>query len=232
MLPKKILVVEDELIVKLSIKDIFLDFGISISDYVDTAENALNKLQKNSYDLIMMDINIKGSIDGIRLSKRIVKLYDVPIVFMTSYYDQDTIDEAMEVSPFGYITKPFTPTDIKLALTIAYQLFKKEDISKEDGIENHIVLINQDYSYSKVRNTLYYQNRPINLTRKHKLLLESLVTNINYTVNAKTLMYKIWGDYNIAESSLRTLVYSFRKKYPDIPIHNDSWNGYYLKTVV
>lgn len=229
MLPEKILVVEDELIVNLNLQDIFSELGILISDYVDTAEKALRLLGNKTYDLIIMDINIKGPVDGIRLSKEIVKKYKIPIVFMTSYYDAETIEQASEVSPYGYITKPFTPVDIKLALTVAHGLCKREKRETVPLQETDRVFINRDYTYFREEEVLYYKDKALRLSKYQTKLLNILIRNINHTVSAETLTYEIWGDTDIAESSLRTLIYSFRKKYPDIPIHNNGWRGYSLQ---
>lgn len=227
MLPKNILVVEDELIVTLQLKDFFCDLGIQTSDFVDTAEKALGMLHNHIYDLILMDIHIKGPVDGIRLAKRITQQYHVPIVFITSYYDQETIDEAVEISPYGYIKKPFLSIDIKLALNVAYELHMK--LNKDDIIENDIVLVSKEYRYSKSCETFYYKNKPLKLTKNQTKLLQVLIKNMNHPISPEKLTYEIWQGTDIAESSLRTLVYSLRKKYTSIPLYNDKWRGYYLK---
>lgn len=232
MLPENILVVEDELIVKLNLEDILSDLGIDSSDFVESADKALFMLENNVYDIIIMDINIKGSMDGIVLSEKIVQMYDVPIVYMTSYYDQDTIDQAVEISPYGYITKPFTPVDIKLALTVAHRLFTKERKKLPEETNSQMVCINESYEYSKEEEVLYFKNQPLKLSKHQTKLLKLFIKNMNHSVSAETITQEIWGDDCKADSSLRTLIYSFRKKCPDIPLRNNGWRGYCLEKSV
>ena len=125
----KILIVEDELIIaeNLSIKLKKLDY--LVTDIVSSGKAALRSVTVNCPDLILMDISIKGSIDGIETAAKIKASAEIPVIFLTAYSDDKTLERAAKVSFNGYILKPFK--DEELATTIQTALDKQKAIKKQ-----------------------------------------------------------------------------------------------------
>jgi CheY-like chemotaxis protein len=113
---KSIMVVEDEGIVSIDIQNILLHLGYSISAVAFTGIEAISNLEKTQADLILMDIGLKGTITGIEAAKNIKSQYNIPIIFLTGYADENTLRKAKEVNPSGYIIKPIDENELKAAI--------------------------------------------------------------------------------------------------------------------
>ena len=116
---KKIFVVEDESIVSLEIQSRIKHLGYTVSGTAASGDEAIRKVIDLKPDLILMDIRIKGEMDGIETAAEIKKIYDVPIIFLTAYADPVTIQRAKITDPFGYIIKPFEERELHISIEIA-----------------------------------------------------------------------------------------------------------------
>lgn len=103
----KILIVEDERIVAIDIKATLEDEGFEIVDIVISGEEAIKKALELKPDLILMDIFLKGQLNGIEATQQIKEQIDIPVIFLTAYEDKKTMEKAQETNPLGYIIKPF-----------------------------------------------------------------------------------------------------------------------------
>ena len=104
----KILIVEDDKSNAELMKLLMSQNGYGICDVVATGEDAVDVAQKNCPDLILMDISLQGSIDGITACEIIRKTNYIPLIYVTAYTDIDICAKAMETRPSGFIVKPFT----------------------------------------------------------------------------------------------------------------------------
>ena len=231
-LPQNIVIVEDEVITQRYLQDILVNNHMNVSGCFDNASDTLEALKNINCDMILMDINIKGSMDGIQLSKKILEKYTFPIVFITAHNDDATLEELLELAPYGFISKPFSSKEILVTLKIAYKRYLiHSEVSKvKTSDEPTDIVINDYYTYSRNVSVLYYDGQAIKLNKKQGKLLEILSKNINHTVEYDTLISQLWGDETVADSTLRTLVYSVRKLLPDLPIFSHSKVGYSLQT--
>jgi len=107
-----ILIVEDEPIIADDIAMILEQNNYSISGIVESADDALSHLNQANPDLVLLDINIEGKNDGIWIAHKINKDFQIPFVFLTSYYDDNTLDRAQATDPYAYIVKPFDEGDL------------------------------------------------------------------------------------------------------------------------
>lgn len=230
MLPNTIMIIEDEAITQRYLKDIIHHLNIELVGYFDGSEGVMERLQSTQPDMILMDINLKGAMDGIELTRKILSKYQIPIVFITAYHDDNTVEEVIELSPYGFVIKPFTSKGIQIALKLAYKKFitHHKDIAKH-SLNSHIS-IGKTFSFDTQNSKLYHQNEMVKLTPKQTLLLELLSKNLNNTVSSECITNVVWGDGEYAESSLRTLIYSIRKQLPSLPLHSDSKRGYFLSS--
>src|SRR4030067_2170280 len=108
---EKILVVEDEWVVADQICRNLKDFGYTYST-ASTAEEAVRKAQEERPDLILMDIVLKGEMDGIEVAERIALQFDIPVIFLTAYTNHEYIERAKQTKPFGYLVKPFNEKEL------------------------------------------------------------------------------------------------------------------------
>jgi len=230
-LPKNIVIVEDEVITQRYLKDLFANNNVNVSGCFDNALDTLEALKNINCDMILMDINIKGSIDGIQLAKKILETYTYAVVFITAHNDDATFEELLELAPYGFIGKPFSGKEILVALKIAYKryLIHSEACKVTISDEPTDIHINKYYTYSQNLSVLYCDGQAIKLNKKQSQLLKILSKNINHTVGYDTLILHLWEDDSIADSTLRTLVYSVRKLLPDLPIVSHSKVGYSLQ---
>jgi CheY-like chemotaxis protein len=122
----KILVVEDENIVALDIKNRLKKLGYSVPSIASTGEEAIRKAEITSADLVLMDIMLKGDVDGIEAAERIRELYDIPVIYLTAYADEKILERAKLTQPYGYISKPFKEKDLRTNIEMALHKHKME----------------------------------------------------------------------------------------------------------
>ncbi len=114
----RIAICEDERIVALDIKTFLVRSGSSVVGVFSSAEELLENMARINPDLVLMDINLEGDMDGVEASRELFERWSVPVIFLTAYADPSTIERAKLSQPFGYVIKPFDERDLKTALTI------------------------------------------------------------------------------------------------------------------
>ena len=115
----KILIVEDENIIALDIRSMLEDLGYMVSDIASSGEESIQKASKIKPDLVLMDIKLKGSIDGVRAGEEIYKQFQIPIVYLTAYSDQSTIkriNSGKNGKPSTVINKPFDEGELQTVI--------------------------------------------------------------------------------------------------------------------
>ena len=109
----QILVVEDDGIIALRSQELLSRSGYSVPCPLATGEDALEYIQNGKKpDLILMDIGLMGELDGIATARKVREKYDIPVIFLSAYSNESRIAEAKEVSPCGYIIKPFVENEL------------------------------------------------------------------------------------------------------------------------
>jgi CheY-like chemotaxis protein len=114
-----IMVVEDERITALDLKRRLESFGYHVPPIASTGAEAILRAAETRPDLILMDIMLKGPIDGITAAQQIRLTCDIPTVFLTAYSDEATIERAKETQPLGYLLKPFEEGSLRSTIEIA-----------------------------------------------------------------------------------------------------------------
>lgn len=115
----RILIVEDEGIIARDIQKILLKLGYQVSGPAGTGAEALATADTERADLVLMDIKIRGPIDGVETADQIRKRHRIPVIFLTAHADSDTLQRATATEPYGYVVKPFTEASIKVAIEVA-----------------------------------------------------------------------------------------------------------------
>jgi DNA-binding NarL/FixJ family response regulator len=108
----KIMVVEDEWIVAKEICMDLKDLGYKVCSTASTGDEAIRNVEEDRPDLILMDIVLKGKMDGIEAAERITSQFDIPIIYLTAYTNQEYIERAKQTKPFAYLVKPFRQKEL------------------------------------------------------------------------------------------------------------------------
>lgn len=230
-LPEKVLIVEDEVLTKRYLIEILHREGIEVVGAYARAQEVLDAFAKGlRCDVVLMDINLEGNMDGITLARKILYHHTTAIMFITAYSDMQTLSEALELSPYGYILKPFDAREVTIALRVAYARFQTFEAEKnrKRKYSGDTVVINDTYRYEKIDKHLFGDGNLVYLNNKQQKLMDVLVRSINHVVSYDTLIEEIWDGEAVSGSTLRTLIYSLRKTAPGLPVHSYSKKGYIL----
>jgi two-component system, response regulator PdtaR len=129
-----ILVVEDEAIVRKDLVNKLEAMHYNPVCAVSTGDEAVQKARECAPDIILMDIHISGAMDGLEAAGLIRDELDIPVIFVTSFADDAVIERAKRVNPYGYVLKPFTALDLKVAIEIALSRKAAETLSKNGDL--------------------------------------------------------------------------------------------------
>ena len=116
---KTVLIVEDDAIVAIHLRNMLAALGYSVSGPVATGEAAIAAVAAERPDLILMDIKLAGEMDGIAAVRSILAIADVPVVFLTSYAQNSLIQQAKATLPYGYLLKPVSQQELAVTIEIA-----------------------------------------------------------------------------------------------------------------
>lgn len=150
---KRILVVEDQRLIAADLQSTLEKLGYVVVGSVARGEDAVQSAADLVPDLILMDIRLRGEMDGIQAAAEIRKRLDVPLVFLTAYVDEDTISRARETSPSGYLVKPFNERELRATIEMALSKYETDRMLVEErasrrAAEEFRLLVDcvQDYS--------------------------------------------------------------------------------------
>ncbi len=156
----KILIVEDESIVAKDIQNSLKKIGYQISAVVNSGDKAIREVEENKPDIILMDIMLKGSMTGIEAAKQIKERFSMPVIFLTAYADDNTLNKAKITEPYGYIIKPFREKELQTTIEMAlYKYEKDEELKKERDLYHSLIenkeskdsiFVRADYRLNKI----------------------------------------------------------------------------------
>lgn len=141
----KVLIVEDEVIIAQSLARMLKRLGYDVVEMVTSGEDAIQAAHRHRPDIILMDIVIQGQINGIQAAAAIGDTYDIPVIYVTAYTDEQTLQKIRHVGGYGFLVKPFKREQLHAAIQLAlgqYQrLLKAHKLNTEDELE---ILLNRD----------------------------------------------------------------------------------------
>jgi PAS domain S-box-containing protein len=126
-----IMVVEDERIVARNIEETLRLMGYDVLGSYGNSADCLRRASERRPDLVLMDVRIKGEVDGIETARLLRSNFNVPVVFLTAYADDETLKRACETEPHGYILKPFRASDLRAGVEIAVFKHRLESALKD-----------------------------------------------------------------------------------------------------
>ena len=122
----RILIVEDDMIIAANISLQLTNLGYQITGMVSRGEEAFRHIKENAVDIILLDINLKGSLNGIDTAKAIQKIRNIPIIYLTANSDNATFNEAKETQPRAFITKPFNKLRLQRTVALVAEQLKEK----------------------------------------------------------------------------------------------------------
>lgn len=128
----RVLIVEDEAVTALDLSNELTGLGYEICGVVDTADDAVEMAVQERPALVLMDVRLANGGDGIETARVICSRHDTAIVFLTAHSDESTLARALDVSPFGYLIKPFRARDLKVAIDLAVTKHSRDAAATRD----------------------------------------------------------------------------------------------------
>lgn len=245
---KNILIVEDDEITALNLKISLQKQGYNVVSICNNIIDAKKEIPNVNAEIIIIDISLEDSRDGIELAREIRAIYDIPFIYLTSHTDDDIIEEAKITEPYGYIVKPFDPTSLHATIQVALFKYESEKNVKEeiatlklnkvtlekllnakqdsnDPIISFGKYFHQDVSICET----FYKGSKIKLTKKENAFLRLLIAQLGVVVSFERAIKYIWEENSATANSVRTLVWRLRNKLEVDIIKNASGIGYYIE---
>jgi DNA-binding LytR/AlgR family response regulator len=179
-----ILVVEDESIVSKDIQLSLKKLGYNVVGSVNNGEKAIEMAIALEPDLILMDIMLKGEVNGVRATKRIQTKLNIPIVYLTAYADENTLERAKVTQPYGYIIKPFKEIDLQTSIEMALYKHKKELEILDDRDRLYSIVNNESVDFIFVKSN----TQLVKLNTKDIYYIEALKDYVNIVTLEKKYM--------------------------------------------
>ncbi len=194
-----VLVVEDESIVSKDIQHSLKKLGYNVVGAASTGEKAIELAVSERPDIVLMDIMLKGEMNGIEAADTIRKECKIPIIFLTAYADESTLSKAKITEPYGYIIKPFKEIDLHTTIEMAiYKHGKEQEVVKE-----------RDFLYSIVENKdttavgfifVKSNSRLVKLRNEDIYFIEALKDYV--VIHTKSVRYTIHSTMKDIESKM------------------------------
>jgi two-component system, response regulator PdtaR len=189
----RILIVEDEPLIAEDIADLCRLHGYEVCGTAFTAGRALNMIESCRPDLVLLDINLEDTVNGLEIAAHLREKYAIPFIFLTSYADKNTLAKAGKTSPLGYIVKPFNKEQLYSTIEIAWSRVQK-DAAPEINIERINARLPQPLS-SREQEVLVCIARGMNT----QAAADALYISVNTVKFHLKKLYEIFDAHNRAE---------------------------------
>lgn len=181
--PKRIYIVEDIAISRMSLVTMLLENQYEVSGSAATAEKAWKEIQQFSTDLVLLDINLAGEKNGVWLAQQIRKKLNIPIVYLTAYGDQQTLKEVVNTKPNGYLMKPYQEPTLLTTINIAFTNFLENKIEAGVALSDFIFIKEKHAKIKIYISDIYYIKSEGNY-------LEIYLKEKRYVIRNKLLVFK------------------------------------------
>ena len=215
----KILLLEDEVMLNESICEFLESDGHIIDSFFNGVE-AFDTIQKNNYDLLILDINVPG-IDGLTILEKIHALkIHTPTIYISALVDIEDISRAYDLGCYDYLKKPFHLKELSL----------KIDRVKlaQDTPQIHLRL-SKNYSYDQEHNRLLFKKEVQTLTKRQSQIIEILARNRSMVVDFEQFSEYVWGDYIVDNATIRAEINRLKKILKEDIIVNVRGMGYMIE---
>ena len=150
---RRILIVEDQRLIAADLENTLRKLGYVVVGNVSSGEDAISTSDQVRPELVLMDVRLRGDMDGIHAAQIIRDQFNVPVVFLTAYADEETILRAKKTTPYGYLVKPFNERELRATIEIAFYTHQMErtladERARRQGAEEFQILVDgvKDYA--------------------------------------------------------------------------------------
>ncbi|WP_445955512.1 LytR/AlgR family response regulator transcription factor [Yeosuana sp.] len=140
----KILIIEDEMIIAANISLQLTTLGYEVTGIIPRGEEALVHIEQHQPDILLLDINLKGNMDGVELAQIMQKSFNIPIIYLTANADEVNFNRAKSTNPYAFISKPFKKLDLERAIELTINRVKSEHESATHSVEKSAPFILSD----------------------------------------------------------------------------------------
>lgn len=225
-----VLIVEDEIILALAIEVSLKKMGFSVCAIATSAPKAIEYAKDKKPNIVLMDINLNKKETGIDAANVIWEEFKIPIIFLTSFADDQTVKEAMACQPYGYLVKPYREEELKASLNTAIHkhqyIFNTND---EEEIDENILYLEEGFTFDRAKSFLYKNDNKIELTTNENKFFDIITKNPGDVTPFETLYAYIWEEDAYNKGKFRTLLYRLRLKLGIDIFENMYERGYKIK---
>ena len=215
----KILLLEDEYSLRISIKEFLEDIGHTVDAFMDGLD-AYNVVFDKTYNLLLLDVNVP-SLSGFQLLENLHKEnMKIPTIFLTSMTDISNLRQGYEKGCCDYIRKPFDLEELELRISQAYKSCYTDD--------SHCIDLGQNVNYNMTKGKLTLNDEEVILRKAEKDILEVLIKYKNTVVSIATIQDEAWGEY-VEPATIRVQMKNLRQKIPEGIIQNRRGLGYIIE---
>ena len=204
-----ILIIEDEVIIYIHIERTLKKLGFKNIYKAKNSKTAIEIAKKNKIDLLFSDIKIEGDIDGIETSKILQNLYQIPVIFITAYRDNETLKKVVDVDFLGYLIKPYRIDELETLIHLAIIKYKLLES------QNYVICIGK-YSYNRQTKELKLKEQKIELTKKEQLFISLIFSHLDNFVQYEVIDKTVWYDACVSHNTRRTFFYRIKQKLPNL----------------
>ncbi len=205
-----ILIVEDNVIFSMDLKNTIEKFGFKKVHVINRFNNIVENIIEYSPSILIMDISLSNNLCGIELVKEVSKQIYLKVIYITGHEEDEIILKAIDTKPLAYLTKPIKKYDLKAFL---FLIIKQNMTSKYcDSNDENLIYMNEDFSFDINRQLLFYKNKVQKLGAKEAKVLSLLIRNKGELVLFKTFEDEVWGNDSVSNDSIRGVVSRLRKR--------------------
>ena len=214
----KILLLEDEVMLNESIQEFLEAEGHSVDTYFDGLK-AFDALKVNSYDLLILDINVPG-MDGLTFLEKLHELkVHVPTIYISALVDIEDISRAYNLGCYDYLKKPFHLKELALRL---------DRVVLSNEVPRVHLRLSKNYSYDQEHNTLLFNGYPQILTKRQSQIIDLLARNRGRVVDFEQFRIYVWDEQIVDNATIRAEVSRLKKSMQEDVIINVRGMGYMI----
>ena len=206
----RVLIVEDDELSSELLREHLEECGYRVAGQVEDGPAAIRFVENFRPDIVLMDIGLEGSMDGVKAAQEIRKIHAAIIIYTTGETEDEIVDRAALTDHSGYLLKPIDPKSLKISLSLALRRLESEK-GKPGNRECF-----QGYCFDFGTLSLYRGDQAVQLGGNERRLLDLLIRNKNSTISYDYVRVQVWGSVETTSTQIRELIHRIRRKLPDL----------------
>ena len=206
------LIVEDEEVTSLDLEMFCQSIGYKVTDTVATYSSAIEAIEQHHPDLLLCDIALEGARSGLDVAQYAKDHHDIPVVFLTAYYNETILAQAKHLDVYGYILKPYKEQELEATLKLAFHQMARSYTSKERYVKL------ESYLFDMKTWRLYDETSEVMLGDKSRKLLYFFLLHPGESLTYDTIIDYVYDGEDVSLDTLRQLIRRVRRLFQNDPI--------------